>query len=91
MQNAPCLLRIHEEKDICTICSKPFKWSKRNWVKGEMIEVEFVTAHAGCRVKMREFVERKKQLQDEITNIEWEMYKLCNPLLINGTYFIDKY
>ena len=84
MQNAPCLKRIHEEKDICTTCNKPFKWSKRNWVKGDMIEVEFITAHAGCRSKMRALRDQKEKLEEELLNIEWEMYKLC----INGTYYI---
>ena len=98
-------MRIHDQDDTCTVCSKPFKWSKRNWVRGEFIEVEFITAHAGCRSKMRVLNERKKkaeekekQIQDELLEIEWEMYQLCNPskrlgwenIIFNGTYFIDK-
>jgi len=83
---------IHEEKDICTICNKPFKWSKRNWVKGDMIEVELITAHAHCRSKCRALTAQKKKLEKELLEVEWELYKLSIPeipsVLINGTYHL---
>ena len=90
-------MKIHTETDICSVCKKPFKWSKRNWVREEMIEVEFITAHASCRSKLRLLNEKKQKLQNEITNIEWEIFKMCNhvkpeiiesQLLINGIFNI---
>lgn len=78
-------MQIHEEKNICTVCGKSFKWSKRNWVRGDMVEVEFVTAHASCRSKLRLLTEKKQKLKDEILNVEWEIFNLCNKHMITVT------
>jgi hypothetical protein len=87
--------------DTCTVCGKAFKWSKRNWVINEMVEMELITAHASCRSKLRLLTEKKQKLKDEILNVEWEMFQLCNKepdrkvtiingeIMCNGTFNIS--
>jgi hypothetical protein len=96
-------MKIHNETDVCTICDKAFKWTKRNWIREhDLPEVELVTAHAGCRYKMRKLTEKKEKLQQELLGVEWELFNLCYkenkititndkmcPLLINGSFYIE--
>lgn len=67
------------ENNTCTVCGKPFKWSKRNWIREhELPEVELITTHADCRYKMRRLTERKEKLESELLNVEYEIFALFN-------------
>jgi hypothetical protein len=91
-------MKIHSETDICSVCDKPFKWSKRYWIREhELPELELITAHAGCRHKLRKLNERKEKLENELLNVEWELFNLFRKnsitihdgeILCNGTFNI---
>lgn len=70
-------LKIHSESNICSICNKPFKWTKRYWIRDHVLpELELITAHACCRHKLRKLTEKKEQLKNDILDVEWEIFCL---------------
>ena len=71
-------MRINDEVDVCTICNRPYKWSKRYWACAyeDLKEMEMVTAHAGCRSRMRILREKEAKLRAELVSVEWEMLNL---------------
>ena len=63
------------DKETCTICGGFFKHSKRYMMVENcdgLREVVFKTAHNGCLKIMA----RIKQRQQEITDLEWEIWNM---------------
>ncbi len=62
---------------MCTVCSKPYRWRKDYTIVekldvGYIKEVEFVTAHAGCRSLLCKY----HKLQDELLDMKWKLIEL---------------
>lgn len=69
------------DEERCTICGGQFKHSKRYMLfqnNDGLREIVFKTAHNGCLKIMA----RIKQRQQEITDLEWEIWKMR--VAVNG-------
>ena len=70
-------IQIVDCDNMCTVCHRPFKWRKQYTIiekseKGYIKEVEFITAHAGCRNLLCKY----HKLQDELLDTEWKLFGL---------------
>ena len=70
-------IRIYDCENLCTVCNKPYKWRKHYTIaekleRGYIKEVEFITAHAGCR----NLVCKYYKLQSELLDTEWKLFQL---------------
>lgn len=64
-------ITIDPSDNICTVCGTPYPYRKVFSFKVDGLKnVEFVTAHAGCR----SLVNKIKKLKDELLNLEFKLY-----------------
>lgn len=73
-----CDLELEDEKikidpndNICSVCGTPYPHRKVFSFKVDGLkEVEFITAHAGCR----SLVDKIKKLKEELLELEFKLY-----------------
>ena len=69
-------IKIDPTDNLCNVCGKKFKHYKYFYcengamLKTDIKNVEFVTAHAGCR----SLVDKIKKLKDELLDLEFKLY-----------------
>ena len=77
MENTDAI-KIDKRTDLCILCGHKYKHSVRYSRTIEtptgLKEVEFVTAHAGCR----HLINKKKTLEGLLTGVEFDIFTIKN-------------